>query len=79
MAQTQEQEPFLPMKEHDASSHTVGLSCGSSPIARSSRKPPKTSLMLHATLVALYTICSIVAIHVLRKPYPRSCNLLDTY
>ena len=74
MEQPQEQEPFLPVKEHDEDSRSAESSSGPSVTARSSWKPSRTNLMIHAILISLYTVCSLVAVLMLREPYPRSCN-----
>ena len=73
MGQEQEQEPFLFKRTQDRDGCAVkppsDISRG--PIARSSFK---INLIIHCCLVAVYTICSIVAIHVLSARYMRTCK-----
>ena len=68
MKQELEQEPFLPTKEFNGESRLAKPSGGFS---------YRINYIVHMTLIALYTICSISAILIFRKPYPRPCKRLE--
>lgn len=67
-----EREPFLPIKEDIGDDHVAKPSNGSPFITKLCQRRCTVNLIGHAALIAIYTICSILAIYAMRKPYPRS-------
>ena len=68
MKQEFEQEPFLPIKEPSEGDRLAKSSGGFS---------SRINIIVHITLIALYTICSISAISIFRKSDPRPCKHLE--
>ena len=69
----QEQDPFLPVKDHNGTTGTKWSSVVPF-MMHSNWKSFRGNCMIHSALIALYTICSIAAIYTLRKPYSQKCK-----
>ncbi len=69
----QEQEPFLHDKDYDEDIRTIKSSVDPSRVPTTWRSFG-LNCMVHTTLIAIYTICSIAAIHTLPRLPSQTCK-----
>ena len=69
----EQQEPFLIVKDHDENTFTTQASVDCFRISWK-WKMFGVNFMIHFLLLAIYTVCIIVAVHVLRESYSQICK-----